>query len=334
MKSCLSPSVDKLTVALVLLSQVAACTRPKMEQVLPAPALTPLEFLTTLSGDSITLSGIAPSGECRVFAVGAEWGSVLEIDLSSDESRLVGQLPGWIRGARLEPGVGSRVLVWSQGNSLIGWIDQKHPVFHPITPPTHPWGGKTVGPSVALPGGIVAVAQVGGRELLLSPRPWREAPLVTLLEEDGSFAQHLGRIPDLGGDYLSAALAQIRVGRSGDSLLVFHLSDARLDVFPSAGSSEARSPSHSLRFPQYFKEPGVWEDVWNAEWLENGAHARVYHAPQVAEVAFSPEGRVYAIRNGFARWRSSDSHLARRLFARPGGWEVTQQWLEVYLSRR
>lgn len=175
------------------------------------------------------------------------------------------------------------------------------------------------------------MAPIGGADRLRSPRPWLDAPLVWILDRDGRLVQSLGTIPDLGGDYLSAAWSQVRLGRHEDKIAIAHLADATLEIRSTKdGTGPNGTGALIVELPKYFRAPEIWEDVWQPEWLLNGAQARVYHVPHLAEASFTPDGRLFAIRNGAAKWNESDSPLVRGKFERPGGWEVTAQWLEVF----
>ncbi|MYA11508.1 MAG: hypothetical protein F4Z32_08590 [Gemmatimonadetes bacterium] len=153
--------------------------------------------------------------------------------------------------------------------------------------------------------------------------------MVWLLDRDGGLIRKIGRVPDIGGDYLSAAWSQVRLGTFGNRMLVAHLSDATIEVLSVDGEDDPNAEG-VIQLPKYFEAPPIWEDVWEAEWLLNGAHPRVYHVPHLAEVAFAPDGRLFVIRNGLAEWDRSDSPIVRGLYDRPGGWTVSRQWLEVY----
>ena len=50
----------------------------------------------------------------------------------------------------------------------------------------------------------------------------------------------------------------------------------------------------------------------------------------MSEAAFSPDGRLFAIRNAAVEWHESDNPTTRQLFDEPGAWRITDHWLEVY----
>ena len=92
------------------------------------------------------------------------------------------------------------------------------------------------------------------------------------------------------------------------------------------------SSFYTIELPQYFRAPQAWEDIWDADWLINGAHPRVYNVPQLADAVFSRDGRLIVIWNGTATWSNEDNARARTLFERPGGWKISSQWLEIYAT--
>lgn len=317
--------------SLSLLTHLPGCENPTVQPTGSPPPRESLHVMATINAEGFAASGLALIGDCKAWVVGASWGLVVEVDLPSGNSRVIGQLPGRVRRARLEPGPPGRLLVWSQSTPTLGWLDTRTTTFHPLPLPSHPWTPMTAGPSVPLGSGGIATAPIGGAELLRSPRPWLHAPLMWILDRDGHPIQSLGAIPDLGGDYLSAAWSQVRLGSDENRLLVAHLAEATLEIRSiENGTSQNGTVPSTVELPKYFRAPEIWEDVWEPEWLLNGDQPRVYLVPQLAAARFAPDGRLFAIRNGAARWNRSDSPIARGQYARPGGWEVTAQWLEVF----
>lgn len=316
---------------LSLLIHLSGCENPRVRPTGSPPLREPLEVASTIRIDGFSASDLAPVGDCKVWIVGASWGLVVEVDLTAGESRVIGQLPIRVRRPRLEPGPPNQLLVWSKNTPTLGWIDLGTSTFRPIHLPSHPWTPLTAGPSVALASGMIAMAPIGDTERLRSPRPWLSAPLVWVLGHDGRLVRTLGSIPDLGGDYLSAAWSQVRLGRHEDKLLVVHLAEATLEIRSiEAGTDRSGPVTSTVELPKYLRAPKIWEEVWQPAWLLNGAQPRVYFVPQLAEARFAPDGRLFAIRNGDAKWNRSDSPLVRGKYERRGGWEVTAQWLEAY----
>ena len=287
-------------------------------------------MLTSIEADGFAASDVAPIGDCKVLLAGAAWGLVVEVHLPSGNTRVVGQLPTQIHVARFGSGPPSQLLVWSQSSPTLGWLDAVTSTFRALPLPSHPWGHRTTGPAVVLTTGMIAMAPTGDARPLRSPRPWQDAPLIWVLDGDGGLLRSIGRVPDIGGDYLSAVWSQVRIGNLGDRLLVADLSDATVEILAVEDGREPGTEPSMFQLPRYFEAPPIWEDIWEAEWLLNGTHPRVYHVPHLADVAFAPDGRLFVIRNGRAAWDRSDSPLTKGLYDRPGGWTVARQWLEIY----
>lgn len=306
---------------------VLGCDHPSDQELSSPPALGTLNVLATIAADSFYVSGIAVAGPCEVFLVGSSWGSLVRLDLSIGTIRRVGQLPMHPRRTQLQATSSNGLMFWSQPDHVLGLIDTDRRLFQQIEVPKHPWGGRAIGAATALEDGRIAMAPLGG-QLIRSPRPWREAPLVYLLDRQGRVAQHLGRVRDVGGQYLSAVWSQVSLGAVPDTLLVVRLADAAVARFPVVGSR--RGAPVTAQLPKYLGVSRIWEDVWRAEWLLNGAQPRVYLLPQFSSAVFSPSGRLFVVRNGAAKWRTVDEPLLNRIYRRPGKWQVTEEWLEVY----
>lgn len=316
--------------SLGFVSLVGGCEGPHTVQIRESPDVQPLTVLSTIRGKDFYASGLVSAVNCKLLVAGATWGLTVEVDIASGESRLLGQIPTQAHETRLESSPEGRILAWSQDSHVLGWIESSNATFRPISLPVHPWVGAAVGPTLPLANGRIAVAPIGGRPNVRAPRPWLTAPLVYVLNEDGTVVRTVGEVPDAGGYYLSAARSQVRMGRHRDTLLVVRLFDATVFRFPLRESADSNVTTSRLLLPQYFRSPQPTEDVWEAPWLLNGSQPRIYQVPQLAEAAFASDGRLFVIRNGGANWDRSDSPLAKRMYKTAGRWKVTRRWLEVY----
>jgi hypothetical protein len=262
--------------------------------------------------------------------VGGSWGSIVEVDAPSGTSSAIGQLPGRLQDVRLEPGGENKLVAWSQESHQLALLDISEGNSRFVSLPTHPWVGPAVGPLVAFADGRIAIAPLGDQPTVHTPRPWKDVPLIWVLGPRGGDVIRIGRIRDAGGEYLSVALAQVRLGKVGDTLLVLQLAEGVLQRVPLSADAESEHSATAITLPQYMRSPEISEDVWHARWLLNSAQPRVYYVPQFADATFAPDGRLFGIRNGGARWNTTDNPLAEQIYRRAGGWEITQQWLEVY----
>lgn len=292
------------------------------------PRLSELEVLGTIRSGDFTPSGIVHLEDCITLAVGADWGTLAVLDLSTGAARLVGSLPGGPRDAHLRQRGASIIAWWPDGRS-IAWIDPDSGVYRITHPQDHQWSIDAGGPATIVSPHAVAVLPLGDGRRVPSPQPERVTAEIEILRADGSRVASLGQVAQRGGRYLTATLAEGALTTASDTLVVLRLTDGRLERWVQVDSSGdwALSGTHALI--SYFLPPEPWEEVWQPPWLINGAQVRVHWVPHVAVAYFSSYGLV-TVRNGGATWTSDDTPYARRIFSRPGGWIVDAQWLEFY----
>ncbi|HLE57549.1 MAG TPA: hypothetical protein VJB15_10735 [Rhodothermia bacterium] len=318
-----------------------ACGQHAVQPMLLPPVLVDsLALLQKIEAPGFVVSGVAATDDCKVWLAGASWGLIVEADPTSGESRIIGQLPGHLADTRLELADDHRLLAWSQESRVLMRIDTRNNRIREVAPPKHPWVGSAVGPSVPLGDGSIAVAPLGDQRIVRTPRPWQDAPIVWLLAGGDNHSVTIGNMSDKGGEFLTVADAQVRIGSAGDTLQILFLVDGVLERTMPWGGNSRLSTIHAgeqrktdtVYLPRYFQAPDTWEDVWHAGWLINGLQPRVYQVAQFADAAFGPDGAFFAIRNGEAKWNAADTPLGKRMYHEPGGWEITRQWIEQYAA--
>lgn len=329
----LSFSVFSLLLAFLL----GACDRPRVTQTRPPPELSALEVVSVIqASDSFRFAGVAPSGNCRIWGSGFDWGLIVDIDLRSGKVREVGQLPGWLSRVHLEPGSGHTILAWSSGNQGRAMrLNTRTEAVQILDLPGHAWGGSpAVGPMTKIGDSVIAMAPLGATPSTKSPRPWVEVPLIWILTETGKLTQPLDRIGDRGGEYLSAHAAQTSLGSRGDTLVAVSLVDAKITTYAPSTNGSSWRVLGTVELPRYFDAPSAWEDIWRPSWLtEQGDQPRVYSAPHLSAATVGTNGYVYVVRNGGARWNPDESAVGRAVYERAGNWWITRQWIEVYTLR-
>ena len=311
-------------------SAIASCSEPRATWISDGPTLQELDVVGAISGDSISVSGIVRIAPCRVLLAGRKWGAIVEIDLRTGRENLIGRLPHWPIGTRLERGWEDEIFAWSSGSNVAMRLRATPMTSLSMVLPPHPWTDHVVGPMIVYRDTLLALAPLGVEKEIRSPRPWTQAPLVMVVSQRGRLQGTVDWVPDRQGLYLSSAQAQVRLGVLGDTILVASLSEA---VITKHGQTDLDvwEPIDRARLPRYFSIPEAWEAVWPVPWLDEASEqVRVYTVPHFSEGTFGPDGTFWAIRNVRVRWNRRDSRLAQRVYGMAGRWEVTDQVLELY----
>jgi len=184
-----------------------------------------------------------------------------------------------------------------------------------------------VGPTLPLSEGRLAVAALSGRRLpRRSPQPWQPAPLVRIVDSNGSLVSDAGTITERGGAYKSWLAARAVLGVYDDTIFALGLSDGVLSKYIPVGDGAKYRHSDDIGLPTYFRAPSVQERVINVPWLSIGAENVLFvEASHVETAAFGGE-RLYAIRNYRMR-KESFRHEGYKTRSR---WVAEEQGLEVY----
>lgn len=311
---------------------IASCGEPRATWVSDGPTSQELDVIGTISGDSISVSGIVRIAPCRVWLAGRRWGAIVEIDLRTGREKLIGRLPHWPVGTRLERGWEDEIFAWSSGSDVAMRLRATPMTSLSMALPPHPWTDHVVGPMVVYRDTLLALAPLGVEKEIRSPRPWKQAPLVMIVSQNGQLHGTVGWVPDRQGVYLSSAQAQARLGVLGDTIVVASLNDAVITKHVQT-DPDVWEPIAQARLPRYFAIPEAWEAVWPVPWLDEASEqVRVYTVPHFSEGSFGSDGTFWAIRNVRVRWNRRDSRLAERVYGMAGRWEVTDQVLELYSS--
>lgn len=311
-------------------SSFQACDSPA-EIVLPdspRPRLAELETLGTIGSGDFTPSGIVHIDRCNILIVGADWGTLAVLDLSTGAARRVGALPGGPRDAHLQR-QGASIISWWPDDRSIAWIDADSGVYRITHLPGHSWNLDAGGPATIVSPRSVAVLPLGDGRRVPSPHPLGGTAAIEFVAADGSQVASLGQVAQRGGRYLTATMAEGALSTISDTLLVLWLNEGRLDRWDLFNPSGDGEPTDTHKLISYFRPPEPWEEVWQPPWLINGAQVRVHWVPHVAVAHFTSSSLI-TVRNGGATWSHDDTPYARRIFSRPGGWTIDAQWLEFY----
>lgn len=318
-----------------MLLALAACSGdsdlPPLIESSPLPVRDSLKVEVTIeTGGDFIPSGALRLDECRLLLVGAKWGSLVELNLSSGRERAVGRLPHFPSGTLLEPGAPGTVLAYSAYPPQLFSIDVERGVSLKIPLPAHPWSGRRVsGPVGYLGDGNVAIAAFGFGPIK-APRPWVDLPIAWVVDRAGDVMGSIGVARDLGGRYLASVTQSVVIGRAAQSYAVaINLHDATVTWYDLHEGAIVQVGQ--VRLPEYFQSPQPSEDIWTVPWLdEGGDQVRTYVVPQLARATVAPDGRLWVVRNGGVRWEVRDSHLGQSVYRRAGNWRIQDHWIEVY----
>lgn len=305
---------------------IAGCEAPRIERILSPPPLAPLTVETTISNSATFWpSGAVGTEGCGILVVGQEWGSMMRInpDGSMDPREL--RIPGNHRSSHLETRDGRRILVWSNNPPFLGIVTSVTAVLS-LPVPTHPWGGKRVGPVSLPPSGRIAMAPLGGTSPHKRPDPWIRAPAIQIFDSVGGI-EAIGEIQDVGGVYLPWLQSRMALGVIGDTVLSLSLSDGTLAAYASLDSTGGFTAVRVKKLRSYFRPPPVVEEVLNYPWIHfGGDQIKIVEARPIRAATFGPSGKIFMIRNYFAEW-----HPYRdKVFETDGDWEVKARGLEIY----
>jgi hypothetical protein len=307
----------------------SGCDTPELKSLKPPPPLASLQLISTIrrTDEALAVSGIASSSNCDLLLVGARWGTLTRIRANGIEDVGNWQLPGAHSMARLESGSEDNIIVWSSEPGFLGFFsaDDMDVVQFPI--PEHHWGGRRVGPVVALSHTRVVMAPIGDSPPLREPQPWVTTPLLEVVDQQLGLVGVIDTVARQHGTYLSWRLSRVGLGRTADTIVALDLSSATLTVYEPALPEAAVQTLWAIQLPQYFVAPVPRAEIWTPDWIQVGGEVQVFlDVPHVAAVAFGNDGRVYAVRNYHAEWRRSRNDYT----SSQGSWWVVRRGLEIY----
>jgi len=240
----------------------------------------------------------------------------------------VGLIPGYRTNIRLEIGDPDQILVWSAHPAFVGLLDIESGRIDSSVVIKHPWGDHWAGPVVPMENGGYAIAPLGDRTPpRRQPGKWIPAPLVHVVDRHGQSNVGIDSVPWLNGVYLSSLQSALTIARFGDTLKVLTHANAQVRSYLIDNARSAVRLLSTIQLDRYFLAPEPKEAVWTYPWIQlNGDKVVFRNVMHVEAASFGADGRLYAIRNYGATWRT----FTNSFHGKTGNWRVDAQALEVY----
>lgn len=303
-----------------------SCERPpEVAPIAKRPNRTPLAPRAILATDiaQFRIGSMAMLDDCSIALAGQQWGTLTTV-LPTGQHTPPLKIPGFPKGAHLSRSNGNSLLVFAAG-AAYRW-DRTENTLEQIAL-EHPWGTQVLGAASPMPRRGLDIIALFDRGQPTRP-PSHAALLVPralLTDRENQPVRTIGEVSWRTGTFLTWYENRAAVGAHQDTVVLLSYSSGQILAYPWGDSVPQRSV-----LPPYLERLEPREEVWTPAWIQvGGVQPYIIDVPSVAAATIGSNGRIYAVRNYRAKWRTASNPYVET----QGAFDVTDRGLEVYDTR-